>query len=424
MTNGHEFEQAAPILAILHEAGYEAYFVGGAVRDYLLELPIHDVDIATSAYPAEVQALFPRHFDVGIEHGTIMVWFEGETYEITTFRTESTYQDFRRPDKVTFVQNLEEDLLRRDFTINALAMTDQMTIVDYFEGKADLKAEIIRAVGVAHDRFHEDGLRMMRGVRFASQLDFDIEAHTLQAIEENAAILAHIAVERITVEMNKLWIGKNWQKGLAYFLKSGLYLHVPGLSEYATSLQLLLTEIDGEQAFDNAEFAWSLMFWCHFVQSGETDPKNMQKAIRQLGKAWKMSNQAADDITAYFDIWYLRSSKGEWDLVDYYGKNPEKLLAIEAYMQKQVALGKQLFADLAYPADPQKVQSEIDRLPIHSLKELAINGRVIIAQINPDNKREIGLMLSFLETAVLELKVANEEAALLTYLREHYQAKE
>ncbi|RPA61259.1 CCA tRNA nucleotidyltransferase [Aerococcus agrisoli] len=422
MTNAREFEQAAPILAILHDAGYEAYFVGGAVRDYLLDLPIHDVDIATSAYPAEVQALFPRHFDVGIEHGTIMVWFEGETYEITTFRTESTYQDFRRPDKVTFVQNLEEDLLRRDFTINALAMTDQMTIVDYFDGKTDLKEEIIRAVGVPHDRFHEDGLRMMRGVRFASQLDFDIEDKTLLAIEENAAILEHIAVERITVEMNKLWIGKNWQKGLAYFLKSGLYLHVPVLSDYATSLQLLLDETEGEQALANAEFAWSLMFWRHFVQSGASDLQDSHKAIRQLGKAWKMSNQAVDDITAYFDIWHLRTSKASWDLADYYGKDPEKLLAVEGYMQDQVASGKSLFADLASSADPMKVQTEIDRLPIHSLKELAVNGRVIIAQINPDNKREIGLMLSFLEAAVLDLKVVNEEAALLTYLREHYQA--
>src|SRR5699024_8631518 len=127
-----EYIKARPIINKLEQAGFEAYFVGGSVRDILLHQKIHDVDIATSAFPAEVKAIFPKTIDIGIEHGTVLVLSEGEQYEITTFRTESTYQDFRRPDDVQFVRSLEEDLKRRDFTINALALNKKGTVIDLF----------------------------------------------------------------------------------------------------------------------------------------------------------------------------------------------------------------------------------------------------------------------------------------------------
>ena len=129
-----EFKHALPVLKELNRHGYEAYFVGGSVRDVILHQTIHDVDIATSAFPEEIKEMFPRTIDVGIEHGTVLVLYHQDQYEITTFRTESTYQDYRRPDKVTFVRTLEEDLKRRDFTMNALAMTLDGEIVDLFEG--------------------------------------------------------------------------------------------------------------------------------------------------------------------------------------------------------------------------------------------------------------------------------------------------
>lgn len=129
-----EFEPARPILSRIEEAGFEAYFVGGCVRDTILNLPIHDIDIATSAYPAEIKQIFSRTVDTGIEHGTVMILDHGTGYETTTFRTESGYQDFRRPDSVTFVRSLKEDLQRRDFTINALALKEDGTVVDLFDG--------------------------------------------------------------------------------------------------------------------------------------------------------------------------------------------------------------------------------------------------------------------------------------------------
>lgn len=134
-----EFMKALPVIQKIQEAGYEAYFVGGSVRDRILKKPIADVDIATSAFPMEVKEIFPRTVDVGIEHGTVMVLFEGEGYEVTTFRTESTYQDYRRPDTVTFVRSLEEDLKRRDFTVNALAMNSEGELIDYFGGLKDIE---------------------------------------------------------------------------------------------------------------------------------------------------------------------------------------------------------------------------------------------------------------------------------------------
>ena len=156
------FMKALPVVQTLTKAGYEAYFVGGSVRDLLLNRHIHDVDIATSAYPEEVKQLFERSIDTGIQHGTVTVLYDDDSYEITTFRTESGYQDYRRPDHVEFVQNLEEDLKRRDFTINALAMDEHGNIHDLFNGLDDLNQGLIKAVGDPEKRFNEDALRMMR----------------------------------------------------------------------------------------------------------------------------------------------------------------------------------------------------------------------------------------------------------------------
>ena len=231
-----EFIKAQPIIDTIDAAGYEAYFVGGSVRDTLLGLPIHDVDIATSAYPQEVKQLFKRTVDTGIEHGTVMILDHGTGYETTTFRTETGYQDYRRPDSVTFVRSLQEDLKRRDFTINALALRSNGTIVDYFHGLDDLQAKRIRAVGNADERFNEDALRMMRAVRFASQLDFDIDSDTIQGITHHGPLLEKIAVERIHVEFVKMLQG-NWPaKGLQIFLDTGLYQYCPDFKDRLSAL--------------------------------------------------------------------------------------------------------------------------------------------------------------------------------------------
>ena len=189
------------IIDTLYEHGFEAYAVGGCVRDSLLGRTPQDWDITTSAKPAQVKAIFDHTIDTGIQHGTVTVMLEHVGYEVTTYRIDGEYEDARHPKEVTFTSNLKLDLERRDFTINAMAYNHRAGLVDEFDGIGDLKAHVIRCVGCAHDRFSEDALRMFRAVRFAAQLGFDIEAQTKAAIKELAPALSKVSAERIQVEL-------------------------------------------------------------------------------------------------------------------------------------------------------------------------------------------------------------------------------
>ena len=192
---------------IFEENGFKAYLVGGAVRDTLMKKDASDWDIATNATPEQVISIFRKVIPTGITHGTVTVHFMGEQIEVTTFRLEEGYSDGRHPDKIAFASDIEEDLSRRDFTMNAIAVSlKDGSIVDPFDGKNDIKNKIIRSVGDALERFNEDGLRPIRAIRFASQLGFDIEKNTLQAIS-NKKILektASISIERFRDELIKL----------------------------------------------------------------------------------------------------------------------------------------------------------------------------------------------------------------------------
>lgn len=197
------------IINVLMENGYEAYAVGGCVRDSILGRTPGDWDITTSALPMQVKALFRRTVDTGIQHGTVTVMLGKNGYEVTTYRIDGKYEDSRHPKSVEFTFNLVEDLKRRDFTINAMAYNDEHGIVDAFDGMGDLKRRIIRCVGKAHDRFDEDALRILRAVRFSAQLGFDIEDDTAKAARELAPTLVKISRERIHTELNKLLLSDN-----------------------------------------------------------------------------------------------------------------------------------------------------------------------------------------------------------------------
>lgn len=196
-------EKVNKIIHTLQEHGYEAYAVGGCVRDSFLGREPMDWDITTSAMPEETKALFPHTFDTGIEHGTITVLLDHEGFEVTTYRVDGKYEDSRHPKEVIFVRNLKEDLLRRDFTINAMAYNEKEGLVDIFGGMDDLKAGIIRCVGNAQARFSEDALRILRGIRFAAQLGFELEDATREGMRLLAPTLRKISAERIQVELVK-----------------------------------------------------------------------------------------------------------------------------------------------------------------------------------------------------------------------------
>ena len=192
------------IIDVLMENGYEAYAVGGCVRDSILGRVPGDWDITTSALPMQVKGLFRRTVDTGIQHGTVTVMLGRNGYEVTTYRIDGKYEDSRHPESVEFTPKLEEDLKRRDFTINAMAYNDEHGIVDIFDGVGDLHRKIIRCVGNAHDRFDEDALRILRAVRFSAQLGFGIEENTASAAKELAVNLKRISSERIHTEFNKM----------------------------------------------------------------------------------------------------------------------------------------------------------------------------------------------------------------------------
>lgn len=197
-------EKVKTIINTLTAAGYEACAVGGCVRDSILGREPNDWDITTSAKPEEIKGLFARTVDTGIQHGTVTVLLDREGFEVTTYRIDGEYEDARHPKEVIFTASLEEDLKRRDFTINAMAYNEQDGLIDIFDGVGDIGRQMIRCVGDARERFSEDALRMLRAVRFSAQLGYQIEDKTKQAIREMAPSLQKISAERIQTELVKL----------------------------------------------------------------------------------------------------------------------------------------------------------------------------------------------------------------------------
>lgn len=191
------------IIKTLQHHGYEAYIVGGCVRDAVLGRNPSDWDITTSAKPLQIKSIFNKTIDTGLKHGTVTVMMEKEGYEVTTYRIDGTYEDHRRPNEVTFTTSLREDLMRRDFTINAMAYNDKDGLVDLFGGIEDLEKKMIRCVGKADDRFDEDALRILRAIRFAAQLGFEIDEEAKNAIRRKYRFLKDVSAERIQVELTK-----------------------------------------------------------------------------------------------------------------------------------------------------------------------------------------------------------------------------
>ena len=200
---------AAKVTGRLLALGYEAYVVGGCVRDSLIGLTPNDWDITTSASPEQIKSAFPRTIDTGIEHGTVTVRMDGENLEVTTYRIDGAYEDHRHPDQVKFTTRLEEDLRRRDFTINAMAYNDRDGLIDLFQGRQDLEAGVIRCVGDAGERFSEDALRIFRAVRFCAKLGFSLDPATREAAVHLAPTLAYVSAERIRMELEKLLVSEH-----------------------------------------------------------------------------------------------------------------------------------------------------------------------------------------------------------------------
>lgn len=389
-----EFQEALPILEKIKSAGFEAYFVGGSVRDALLERPIHDVDIASSAYPEETKAIFDRTVDVGIEHGTVLVLENGQEYEITTFRTEDVYVDYRRPSSVSFVRSLEEDLKRRDFTVNAFALNEKGEIVDLFDGLEDLENKLLRAVGVPHERFHEDALRIMRGFRFQASLGFDLEEATFDAMKECAPLLEKISVERTFIEFDKLLLSPYWRQGLEAMMVSGAYHYLPEMKDRKEAIERLF-DLELEFTFTNSEQAWAALVLALEIQD-----------IPKFMKCWKTSRDFAKTVERIVEILNIRQ-KRSLDKRDCY-KYDKRLLLLAEELREASELSVDYLA----------IEQVYDSLTIHDKHEVVVNGGMLIKDYGFQSGPALGDILTKIEYAIVDGELANDKEAILTFIQQ------
>lgn len=429
---------------LLQSAGFEAYAVGGCVRDSLLGKTPNDWDITTSAKPEDMKSVFAEFhcIDTGIKHGTVTVVIDGEPLEITTFRLDGEYEDNRHPKSVTFTSNLGADLGRRDFTVNAMAYSKMTGTVDLFGGQNDLKNKIIRCVGDPDRRFNEDALRILRALRFASALDFEIEEKTAQSLLKNRALLGNISEERIAKELLKLVCGKGAKRILTDF--------APVLFEILPELQPMyknshdnphhcydiyehtLIAVESIDPEPTLRFAM-LLHDCgkpavkKFDENGVAHFYGHQRISAEISAQilarLKVSNKFRDEIL------FLVSNHDRWELYENTEKMPRYLskFGLDGVMNLLKVMRADVLAQspeyryrLDQIADAEETAKNLAaQKPCLSLSELQINGRTLM-DIGIPQGRKLGAVLAQLLDEVIDGVTKNTQEALTTRAREIY----
>ena len=429
---------------LLQSAGFEAYAVGGCVRDSLLGKTPNDWDITTSAKPEDMKSVFADFhcIDTGIKHGTVTVVIDGEPLEITTFRLDGEYEDNRHPKSVTFTSNLGADLGRRDFTVNAMAYSKMTGTVDLFGGQNDLKNKIIRCVGDPDRRFNEDALRILRALRFASTLDFEIEEKTAQSLLKNRALLGNISEERISKELLKLVCGKGAKRILTDF--------APVLFEILPELQPMyknshdnphhcydiyehtLIAVESIDPEPTLRFAM-LLHDCgkpavkKFDENGVAHFYGHQRISAEISAQilarLKVSNKFRDEIL------FLVSNHDRWELYENTEKMPRYLskFGLDGVLNLLKVMRADVLAQspeyryrLDQIADAEETAKNLAaQKPCLSLSELQINGRTLM-DIGIPQGRKLGAVLAQLLDEVIDGVTKNTQEALTTRAREIY----
>ncbi|HUH00350.1 MAG TPA: hypothetical protein VML75_00065 [Kofleriaceae bacterium] len=404
----------------LQEAGYEAWTVGGAVRDALLERPIGDWDVATSATPEQVQARFHRTIPTGLQHGTVTVVLgRGEdrhAVEVTTFRGEGAYSDARRPDSVTFGVPLDQDLARRDLVINAMAYDPiGHRLHDPFGGAADLTARRIRAVGVAEDRFTEDGLRVMRAVRFAAQLQFELDADTEAGIGPALPSLARVSMERVRDELLKLLRAPRPSVGLAIAQRVGIFevvvpeLHLPGTPAATERWQHTERRVDAAAAA-----AAAIEVRLATLLEGWVEPGGAEALMRRL-KSSNEERQLVVDLIARAQAWRVGGGAAIEDpalrrMLGELGRATVPAL-LDLWRADRVTLSSTEAALLDVVI--ARVAAILERGDALTVRDLAIGGGDLMSSMGIAPGRIVGRILEQLLTEVLVDPTANRREELL-----------
>ena len=426
------------ILNTLNSNNFEAYIVGGCVRDSIIGLTPQDWDITTNAAPDEIMLCFKNHklITAGIKHGTVGVIIDKSVYEITTFRIDGDYIDNRHPESVIFSKNIENDLSRRDFTVNALAYNPEKGLIDIFNGLEDLKYKAIRCVGDPDKRFQEDALRILRALRFASTYDFTIEIKTSDAIFNNRLLLNNISEERIATEFNKLICGESaqyilnrYRRVISTFIPEieimfncnqntphhnrSLWKHTTSaLKRVDSDLVLRLTMFFHDIGKPMAQTTDEITGYNHFKGHNKFSVAITESVLKRL----KYSNEIIDTVKTliyYHDVRLSDNKKQIKRLLSKIGeKNFRYLLNIQkADMLAQSAYKREekLYNYSLSVATFEKIIEENECL---SLKELAINGRDLI-HIGVTKGEDIGNTLNYLLLKVIDDELLNENDILI-----------
>lgn len=431
---------ALSVLKKFHQKGEAIYLVGGAVRNFLLGQPIKDLDFATSATPKEIQELFPKSF-YDNDYGTVKIPHRQGQIEITTFRKEADYKDYRHPDKITWGKTIEEDVSRRDFTINALALgipagekDFQLELIDNFSGQEDLKKGLIRAVGDPQERFSEDALRLLRAIRFACQLNFEIEPKTLAAIKKQAPLIKNISGERIRDELFKILLSDQVEKGFELIRTTGLINDI--LPELAKGYQLK----------QKGHHLWEV--WKHSLLSAQYCPTldpivKLAALIHDIGKPVVVkeingertfyNHDVVGAAIAYQIGQRLRLSKKDLDrlvtLVRYHQFSVSEKQTDKAIKRFIRRVGKENIPDMLAVRTGDRLGSgaketswrtevfkkrliEVQKEPF-SIKDLKINGHDVMKTLNIPPGPRVGQILAAIFEKVEEGQIPNQREALL-----------
>lgn len=445
-------EKVEYILSKLMEHGYEAYAVGGCVRDTILGRVPGDWDITTSALPEEVKSIFLRTIDTGIEHGTVTVMLEKEGFEVTTYRIDGEYEDGRHPKDVFFTSNLVEDLRRRDFTINAMAYNHKDGLVDAFQGMEDMEQKVIRCVGSPDERFDEDALRILRAIRFAGQLGFEIEEATLEAIKKKAPTLEKISQERIRVELNKLLLS-NRPHLLITAAKTGITKvvlpefdsmlsqeqnnphHRFNVGEHCLEAVLCWNQYRKQHVVDDklaSAVAWTMLLHdcakpdtftedetgiAHFYNHAKKSAKLAKTILRRL----KFDNYTID-LASHLIEWHdYRIEPIEKSVRKAASKVGSDFFPILLLVQRMDILAQSEYRQREKLEKLDKVTKLFEKIKEKeqclSIRELAIDGKILIEECNIPRGPQIGSCLQQLLEYVLENPEENTKEALINYIK-------
>ncbi len=377
------FRNGRAVLDILQNHGYKAFFVGGAVRDYLLKIEPNDIDIATEARPDQIEKIFSDTKATGKRYGTITVFYNEDKFEVTTFRADLQYIDFRHPERVVFSDSVETDLERRDFTINALAMDAAGDIIDLFAGRTDMKNRLIRAINDPDVRFTEDALRMLRAFRFVAKLDFQIETDTLASIRKNIGLLKHIANERIISEFKEIFKYPHYQNAIK------ILSTIPVdkvFSELAKGIELLADKTDYDlQAID-------FFALCFYASKAE------------IPSYWRFSNKERNYIEAAVKLVDEAKNGFDSEIVFAHGV---KLCLKANHIGRLLGL---------HDDAKRKIKNIDDSLPIHAVSELDFDGHDVMEILPEKDGRVVGEILNEILKDVINGKLKNDREEIKNHL--------